>query len=292
MVLLVWCAARLAAQPPVPTDASGMAWIEDDRFLVVHDSKRPKELDRPRVSIVRLPRDKAGLDWRPLDVEWPQPEGPSHDLESIARVPGTDTYLLAESGDDGASFRRIFVAEFEDGELRIKAVVPWPVPVHNVEGIAVARAGSHYLFIFAERAHGQGQTQIAWASFTLEPLAFGTFEKAVMPAAGPAGPASRTVAALAVDAAGQIYAASTFDPDTDGGPFSSAVWRIGTVETAGDGRPRVLLAHPPEPVATLDGLKVESLAIRESERGATELFIGTDDEDYGAVIRPLPQPVR
>lgn len=83
---------------------------------------------------------------------------------------------------------------------------------------------------------------------------------------------------------------STLTPTGD--LLAARVWRIGTVETAGDGRPRVLLAHPPEPVATLDGLKVESLAIRESERGATELFIGTDDEDYGAVIRPLPQPVR
>ena len=39
-------------------------------------------------------------------------------------------------------------------------------------------------------------------------------------------------------------------------------------------------------LATLDGLKVESLAIRES-KGAVELFAGTDDENYGSALRPI-----
>lgn len=48
-----------------------------------------------------------------------------------------------------------------------------------------------------------------------------------------------------------------------------------------------------EPVrlATLDGLKVESLAIRQSDEQDRQLFIGTDDENHGGVIRLLaPMP--
>jgi hypothetical protein len=50
---------------------------------------------------------------------------------------------------------------------------------------------------------------------------------------------------------------------------------------------------PPEPdlLATLDGFKVESLALVDGPEGMTRLYAGTDDEDFGGVLRPLPMVI-
>lgn len=37
----------------------------------------------------------------------------------------------------------------------------------------------------------------------------------------------------------------------------------------------------------VDGFKTESVAVREID-GTVEIFIGTDDENLGNVLRPLP----
>ncbi|HYN47229.1 MAG TPA: hypothetical protein VER83_00095, partial [Candidatus Nanopelagicales bacterium] len=70
LLVLGACASRQAARAPevdgaglgrasTLPDLSGLAWIEGDRFLAVHDAKYPDEADRPRVSLLRLP---TGLD--------------------------------------------------------------------------------------------------------------------------------------------------------------------------------------------------------------------------------------
>jgi len=38
----------------------------------------------------------------------------------------------------------------------------------------------------------------------------------------------------------------------------------------------------------LDGLKVESITVRESEKSGKQVYVGTDDEHYGGIIRLLP----
>jgi hypothetical protein len=93
-----------------------------------------------------------------------------------------------------------------------------------------------------------------------------------------------------VDSKGHIYAASTLDPegtsaDPDNGPFRSIVYRIGRVGADG-----LKLQAKPKVLAVLDGLKVEGLTIREQEDGEREIFIGTDDENYGGILRLLPAP--
>jgi hypothetical protein len=41
-------------------------------------------------------------------------------------------------------------------------------------------------------------------------------------------------------------------------------------------------------LATLDGLKVENIAARESGKDGKQVYVGTDDEHYGGIIRLLP----
>ena len=88
-------------QPPAPPTRlpglSGLAWVGADTLLAVHDAKAsPEERDHPRLSLLRGPtKTNRTLNWRPLAVNWPASHGPSSDLESIARVPGTHQFILA-----------------------------------------------------------------------------------------------------------------------------------------------------------------------------------------------------
>ena len=86
-----------------------------------------------------------------------------------------------------------------------------------------------------------------------------------------------------------MYVASAYDPEDDNGPFRSIIWRAGPLTLDRLGRPGVPPGGKPKPLAVLDGFKVEGLAIRE-QQGKIELFAGTDDENYGAVVRPIILP--
>ena len=94
------------------------------------------------------------------------------------------------------------------------------------------------------------------------------------------------MSAIDIDAEGVVYAASAVDPGNSG-PFRSIVWRIGRLRADGHGQPLLALDARPRRLAVVDGLKVEGLAVRRIA-SKTEIIIGTDDESYGGVIRPLP----
>lgn len=291
LTLLVACNGPAVGVEPVEPSGlrvlpgvSGLAWVEGDTFLVVHDAKTPDEDDRPRVSLVELTPDAAPV-WTPLSVDWPVDGPPSHDLESIARVPGTSTYLLAESGNGGSAHRRIFVVNLDVQRLTIREAVEWPVPVHDVEGTAVVRRGDALYFVFAERAHGDAGTQIFWAPLWLDPLRLGAADSVRF--SNPMGERedARSVAALEIDDRGRVWVASTYDPGRDQGPFRSAIWGVGRFTVRPGGERTVRLHEQPELVATLDGMKVEGFTLD----GDGALVVGTDDEDFGGVLRRLPR---
>jgi hypothetical protein len=299
-LVLTGCAgtAPSEAKSPAPLlDLSGLAWLGGDRFLAVHDAKTPKEDDLPRVSILTLPASLDGVGR--IDATPSFPEASSSDLEAVARIPGTNTLLLAESGDDAGPFDRIFLAEFRGDAVKILGTVRWRdfTDYYNVEALAVAAGvGGDWILLWAERDSGKDRTRLRWAELGLEPF---RIERPVgsVPFVLPAsvrdttgGPLfNRAVVALDVDSEGWIYAASTLDPegtaaDPDNGPFRSVVYRIGRI--AG-GKPH--LQAQPQVLAVLDGLKVESLAVREAD-GRRLVFVGTDYENYGGILRPLPAP--
>lgn len=294
LILSAGCSTGSTGAPPPHTasalpDISGLAFIDGNEFIAVHDVKNPD--DRPRVSLISLPASSAGPVRETMEIAWPAPLGPASDLESIARIPGTSLFLLAESGQAkraGTSFRRIFLAQYRDRRLDIVDAVDWPVPVHNVEGAAVARSGDQFVFLFAERAEGEPETLVRWASLSLHPMTFGPFQEVAFAAPDPTGPYARPVSAIEVDDAGRIIVASAVDTGNDSGPFRSVIWRIGRIENDGGTGSRVVLDARPTRLATLDGIKVEGLALRPQPGGAVEIFFGTDDEHHGGIIRHIP----
>ena len=272
-------------------DISGLAWVEGNTFLAVHDAKNPEENDRPRLSLLRLPESLDGITLKPLTIDWPSPQGVSSDLESIARIPGTDFFLLVESGEGrggGKQFRRVFLIQLKYTQAVLLSFTELPAVVKNIEGSAVARLGDRLTFIFAERGDGQLSTEVYWTDLQLSPLKFGTFHKAYFKSVGFTGKNKRPVSAIEVDNIGRIYIASAYDPNDDNGPFTSVIWRAGRFRADRNNRVSPVFISKPYKLATLDGLKVESLAIREGKDGLIEVFAGTDDENYGGALRPIP----
>lgn len=282
---------RPAQSPgPIP-DFSGLAWVEGDTFLALHDAKYPDEKDRVRASLIRLPKSLDGITLKPLAIDWPSPQGPSSDLESIARIPGTNSFLLTESGeerDDHQRFRRVFLTELRNEQLVFLSFTELPATVKNIEGSAVWKTGSRLTFVYAERGDGLSRAEFYWADLELQPLRVGSFQKTYFTPAGFTGANKRPVSAIEVDSQGRIYIASAYDTEDDNGPFTSVIWRAGRFRNDRKGGARPVFLSRPQRLATLDGLKVESLAVREMKKGVIELFAGTDDENYGGTVRPIP----
>lgn len=309
LMLIAVPTAHAAAQEPPPAplevatlfDLSGMAPVTGvcckgdevpaPRILAVFDGKDPDELDRPRIGVTSIRPGALGVTWQPLAIDWPDDGlGVPNDLESATAIPGTSLFLVAESGDDADVYARLFVLELAmdvPDRGRLVEVADWPVPIVNVEGMAVARVGETLVFVYAERADGSASTAIRWAPMTLDPLAFGDFSEVVFTSPAAQGPGDRPVSAIEIAADGRIFVASAHDPGGDAGPFRSTVWRIGSI--APDDGPRVVLTETPTLVATLDGMKAESLALVVAPDGTETLYVGTDDEDFGGALRPLPE---
>jgi hypothetical protein len=276
-------------------DLSGLVWLRGDVFLAVSDAKNPDENDLNRLSLITLPDSLDGIGFYPLTPRYPG--GPSNDLESAAGIPGTNRVLLVESADDDSSFQRIFLAKVKRHRVRIMDVLDWRsfTDVKNIEATAVADTGAGLIFIWAERNSGEQFTYVNWARLSLRPFAIGwtgvqsvefTLPEVLVNGADDRY-YTRSIVGMEVDSQGNIYTVAAFDPEgtvdnPDIGPFRSAVFKIGNV-ISGD----VVLDVEATVHAVVDGFKVESVAVRENGNGL-ELFIGTDDEDYGGTLRPLP----
>ncbi len=286
-------------------DLSGVAWIDNDTFLGIHDAKFPEEAGAPRVSLLSLPSELGGTVITPLNVTWPRGVNPGSDLECIARLPDavqtqdTPRFLIGESGDNDRGSKRIFLSELNNDSLLVTDIVPWPIDIHNVEGCSVTVLDNELIFIFAERAQVSQTTGINWATYLLDPLRFGPVNSVeyLVPSdhhQAEIDPGFRPVTALEIDDNGSILIASAIDPDIDIGPFASQVWLAGRTSSQQDstGSP-ISMLDSPQQLASVDGLKIEGLTTRPVGNGSgTEVIIGTDDEFNGGVLRVLPQTVR
>jgi hypothetical protein len=282
-------ATRATQSASTLPDLSGLAWIRGDLFLGVHDAKRdPEEYSWPRLSFVHLPKSQLhGVIWHPLHLEFPGSEGRSSDMESAAQIPGGKAFLFAESGQEGEHNPRIFYAVYTNGKLQIESHLVWPVDVTNVEATEVHQVGDRMILLYAERAEGHPTTKLRWAPLSLNPLRIGKFKETIYEGVDPVGKGARPIVALDVDSDGFIYIASTYDSGSDDGPYRSVVWRIGKMIGDGNDNPQVRLDENKR-LANLDGLKVESIAVREASEGSKQLYVGTDDEHYGGIMRLLP----
>lgn len=277
-------------------DLSGLAWVDGNKFIAVHDAKTDvAEIRKPRVAQLALPKDLQGIDHtdRRLIFNGTIP----NDLESIAKIPGSGEYLLVESGDSmqDPSVQRIFKAKFMNGKLNIVSQTQWPVKITNVEATAVAKLGKTYVFVFAERADNKPNTELSWIVLDPETMEFAKHMDRITFKSPDTDRFNRVIVGLDIDRNGIIYSVSSFDaesaglPNPDNGPYASGVYEIGTIKLK-DNAPIVDLYPEPTERALVDGFKIESIAVRNVKGSKRpQIFIGTDDENYGGALRQLAQ---
>jgi hypothetical protein len=288
LVCVVISSCQLLQKPDYVTpetllDLSGLAWVEGDLFLGVHDAKdNPEKHDWPRASFIRLPKSELeGLQWRTVDLDFPGPEGRGSDMESICHIPGGRGFLFCESGQEGEGDRRIFHVVRDGDGLVINSHMNWPVEIHNVEATEVCQVGDQLVFLYAERAESEPSTQLRWAPFSTDPLQIGEFRELTYSCEDPTGKGARSIVALDVDESGNLYTVAAYDSGLNDGGYRSVVWRIGSIDASGV----VKLLDDPVRQGVIDGLKVESLAVRVEEDGTKRLYVGSDDEHFGGILR-------
>ena len=267
-------------------DLSGIEWISGNYFLAVHDAKYPSEKGRPRVSILHHKNGGDDFTWKHMDVVWPDKKDPASDLESIAHIPGTRSFLLCESGNSGSRYTRIFHSVLdEDNTITIKEVMDWPVKIYNVEASAVIKIKEQKYFVYAEREHGKTYTELKWAKMELNPLRFGTFSS-VKYTAGINGRGYRPIVSLSATSDGDLYAVAAYDPNREDGPFRSYVSNIGQLRLTDKGSVVFIPENKFAKILEQEGNKIEGLTMVET-KNKKQLFAGTDDEGLGATFKKI-----
>lgn len=278
-------------------DLSGLVWTGQNSFVAVHDAKVEDELFKPRVANLQLPLGLRGVTYTDQRVIY---RGITpNDLESVAKIPGSNHILLVESGDskNDPKIQRIFKASVQKNRVRIISQTKWPVNIFNVEGTAVAKLDDRFYFVFAERADNQPSTELTWIEFDPKKMRFKKKVNRIKFESPDLQRYNRVIVGLDIDSNGFIYSVSAFDaeaaglPNPDNGPFAAGVYMIGQIKLQNEKASIELFPQPVE-YALLDGFKVESVAVRESnDDELPQLFIGTDDENYGGILRQLPLPI-
>lgn len=290
----------LRAQVP---GLAGMTPLDGRRYLAARDLKTPRDKG-PRLGILTFDQ---GIRYAPLPVAsgWPDDQ-PGSDIEAICALPGAPGRFLAiESGYYKGRFGRLFLIALEarDGHLRPRVLSharPFTAPAGGstgsaaqIEGLACLPGadGARWL-ITAHRGSKRQAGWLAWRRLTLDADRLALAEQAgqaALPSAQALG-CHRSAADLLLaphpDGGWRALLCASADPG-DNGPFRSLIYEPGRFLLA----ERTLRYEPrvtPRMHSVLDGLKVEALAPSPAKlRHQSHLAIGTDDEHYGGLWRPL-----
>jgi hypothetical protein len=295
-----------AEEPSAPLNASALVRVGPDAFLVVMDKKNPRD-EGERLSVLTIEEKAVSNVLLPIDG-LPEADLPS-DLEAACAVPGrADECLLAESGYFQGKFGRVFhvrVAKGTEGwEARLlhtfvpferpQGVLDYDTPTEDeVEGMACVRTSDGQLvLVFARRGGKAKPAELVWGALNdLETQpAFAQSGKAML-ARDPGSLGDRGAADLrlrpAAPDAWRVWSVATIDPNGHG-PFRSLIYDAG--QLVWDPPFGMCFEREPvKPLWSLDGVKVEALAGPARWAAGSVLSIGTDDEIYGAIWRPLFQ---
>ena len=290
---------------------SGMVHVDTDTFLIANDLKSTGfSLERkPRLRVLALNKEKGILIKElPLQNSSSDPFQEPNDLESICVLPDRNKeLLLAESGYYKGNFGRIFHIRLnkENGtwttEL-ISSFRPFPPPkdVSNyttpkheqVEGIGcIMTLEKQLIVVFGQRGGGNNPARLIWG--TLNGLdeknpAFTELGKAALSKV-PSSFGDRGVADLYLkkekDGQWRIWTIAT-DDFGDFGPFRSIIYSPGILSLEFDNQLRF---NAIDPIIgwQINGSKVEAITAPAELIKGSAFSIGTDDEIYGGIWRPL-----
>lgn len=306
--MTVGCGTQKSLVMPtaVSNGYSGMAMIDDTRYLVVHDELSHE--DGARISVLEITGRGPATATPVRPASWQHVSGRSNDLEDVCAIPGrAGEFLLVEAGHWAGDFGRLFHVKinvikqpYDIAVLRtfdlpeFDAKGPTDPEGDENEGLACAsREDGSTLVILGERG-GSGAYRsglLRWAVVDLdmqEPLRFSPIGLAGKQVDAPGNwrneDTNRDISALYLDSDNFLWAAASEDHG-DSGPFKSVVFQIGRVRP--DAPNPIQLIEQSVVSHTVDGFKIESLAAPTSLVPSSVFAIATEDEDLGGIWRAL-----
>ncbi len=308
VLLLGGCVSQAPIEkvPYASNGFSGMARIDDTHYLAVHDEKSHES--GARISVIEV---SSGQNVRVTAVEpatWKHRDGQSSDLEGVCSIPERDgEFLLVEGGHYDGRFGRVFHVRVDvtATPYQVEVLYAFDLPEFypksrtdpdgdEIEGIACAtRSDGTTLVVLGERGGSSVYRDgvLRWAAVDLEApgpprfSAAGLAGKTVNAPGAWSNPSrNRDISALYLDSDNTLWAAASEDLG-DVGPFRSIVYRI--AEVSADDPDPIRLVDSPSVTHTVDGFKIEALAAPAAAIKGSVLAIGTEDEAFGGVWRPL-----
>ena len=246
---------------------SGIAVIDNDHFLVVHDNKKP---DQPRLNILSWQKNQKPT-LKPLN--WCDQNLPI-DLEAITAIPGyKNDYLVLESKG------KVTRIQLEANNTSCKTIdqidLSTATAESNMEGLALHCFKKQCLLAWAERGDDKTPAKLSWSAFNIEKNSMeksniGSFDfKAPYPEND-----LRSISDIAIDNKGIVWVSATSDPGDDG-IFKSALYKLGSFTK----KLTWIASHTIAPNNKYENIKIEALVFTPSG-----LVMATDDENKGGKI--------
>jgi hypothetical protein len=287
---LIFCLPLLAIGCTAPQSAwqkiggplqnvSGMALVSVEgsveprriEFLVVHDNKGA---DEPHAGSV-LVHSARRVTYRALP--WPEAFEPPVDLEAVCPLPETPGSFLAMTSA-GRLLHLRYGGRGGDEALEVlhESTLPGLKEQPNLEGFAVQSLGGRSVAVWAERGDGRKPATLYWGTYDAVADNVTLAGKAEVAAPYPSGMYTRHVTDLRLDEGGVVWGAAASDPG-DKGPFTSALYALGSLHVQGDAV--VFQANRAPTRLWKTDRKVEALEMVPGTAG--RIYLGADDEAAG-----------
>ena len=287
---------------------SGMVRVGDDVFLIVTDEKYTPGA-QPSLGFLRV--DEDGYRVQSVKIQGLAPTEMPNDLEAVCAVHGKPgNYLLVESGFKNGAFGRIFhvtlaftgsdatatVASTFQPRSMLETWKDGSTPsAEQIEGAGcVSGPGDHVYLILGLRGSAKHPAVLQWGEIagweTGRPSFIQQGEYSVK--VNPLG--DRAIGDLFLEPSGQdswrLWTSATSDPGDDG-PFRSKVYSPGIWAYEPGINGYTFQEESSLETWMFEGIKVEAIAEPASRLPSSRFSVGTDDEHYGGIWRPVPKNV-
>lgn len=241
---------------------SGVALFKDG-YIVVHDNEEKQE---PRISYL----DKK------LNISkliWPEPMLP-FDLEAVAKFPNIKgRFIFMESTG------KCYETFIDQKDFRIDLLRTFTLPKlklnMNLEGLTIFQSAQGIVFIYGDRGSDLRASTLFTAFFNPRKNEFYDIKSFEFDLPKPYSH-KRNIADLTINSEGFVWSSATSDPGDDG-PFSTAIYEIGKINTVGSFNP--IHSSLQKPLMVFSDQKVEAITFKNRD-----LILMTDNENFGSTF--------
>ena len=241
---------------------SGVALFKDG-YIVVHDNKRKNQA---RVSYIDKKLNITKLIWPVRKLPF--------DLEAVVKFPNIENrFIFMESTG------KCYDISIDPKDFRIDLLGNFTLPRlksnMNLEGLTIFQSAQGIVFLYGDRGSDLRVSTLFTAFFNQKKNTFYNIKSHKINLPKPKAH-KRNIADLASDNKGNIWSSATSDPGDDG-PFSTAIYEIGTINNVG----KFNLIHPnlQKPLMIFSDQKVEAITFKKRD-----LILMTDNENFGSTF--------